>query len=293
MHQIRYFLAVSRTLNFTRAAEECHVAQPSLTRAIKLLEAELGADLFRRERNLTHLTEFGQRMLPLMQQCYDSALAAKSLASSIKAGALPSLTIALSHTISIALLAAPLTELMRVFPNLELRFLRGTATEVAGYLKKGDAVLAIAGPLGETWDRLDSWVLFTEGFNAVVGPTHRLAAAERIGLTDLADSRLLARPYCELAEALAECFRTSGISWNGRHEVVCEEDLVELIGAGFGVGILPKSTPCASGLRRIDVEGIEILRSVALYGVAGRERPAPATALLKLLRAKDWSAPPA
>jgi Bacterial regulatory helix-turn-helix protein, lysR family len=54
--QFRYFLAVSRTLNFTRAAKDCHVAQPSLTRAIKLLEAELGGDLFRRERNLTHLT---------------------------------------------------------------------------------------------------------------------------------------------------------------------------------------------------------------------------------------------
>lgn len=46
MHQIRYFLATSRILNFTRAAEECNVAQPSLTRAIKLLEHELGGDLF-------------------------------------------------------------------------------------------------------------------------------------------------------------------------------------------------------------------------------------------------------
>ena len=52
MHQIRYFLGVSRTLNFTRAAEECNVSQPSLTRAIKLLEEELGGELFRRERNL-------------------------------------------------------------------------------------------------------------------------------------------------------------------------------------------------------------------------------------------------
>ena len=50
MHQVRYFLAVARTLNFTRAADECNVTQPSLTRAIKQLEAELGGDLFRRER---------------------------------------------------------------------------------------------------------------------------------------------------------------------------------------------------------------------------------------------------
>src|SRR6201995_4644868 len=80
MHQIRYFLAVSRTLNFTRAAEDCHVAQPSLTRAIKLLEAELGGDLFRRERNLTHLTDFRHRMLPLLQQCYESDASPKKIA---------------------------------------------------------------------------------------------------------------------------------------------------------------------------------------------------------------------
>ncbi|MET0278280.1 MAG: LysR family transcriptional regulator, partial [Pseudorhodoplanes sp.] len=59
MHQVRYFLAVARTLNFTRAAEECHVAQPSLTRAIKLLEGELGGDLFRRERPRAMLTALG------------------------------------------------------------------------------------------------------------------------------------------------------------------------------------------------------------------------------------------
>ena len=77
MHQVRYFLAVAKHLNFTRAAEECHVAQPSLTRAIKLLEEELGGELFRRERNLSHVTDLGTRMLPLMQQCYDTAQGAK------------------------------------------------------------------------------------------------------------------------------------------------------------------------------------------------------------------------
>ena len=43
MHQIRYFLMLAETLNFTRAAEQCHVSQPALTRAIKLLEEELAA----------------------------------------------------------------------------------------------------------------------------------------------------------------------------------------------------------------------------------------------------------
>jgi DNA-binding transcriptional LysR family regulator len=56
MHQIRYFLAVCETLNFTRAAEQCHVTQPA-TRAIHKLEEELGGLLFRRERHLTHMTD--------------------------------------------------------------------------------------------------------------------------------------------------------------------------------------------------------------------------------------------
>ena len=53
MHQIRYFLAVSRTLNFTRAAEECSVSQPSLTRATQTLEAELGGELCSRSAQRT------------------------------------------------------------------------------------------------------------------------------------------------------------------------------------------------------------------------------------------------
>ena len=65
MHQVRYFLAVARELNFTRAAEDCNVAQPSLTRAIRQLEGELGGEkpVFRRERPHAQLTELGQRML--------------------------------------------------------------------------------------------------------------------------------------------------------------------------------------------------------------------------------------
>ena len=76
MHQVRYFLALSREFNFTRAAETCCVSQPALTRAIKQLEDEFGGELFRRERRLTHLTELGQRMMPILQNFEDSALSA-------------------------------------------------------------------------------------------------------------------------------------------------------------------------------------------------------------------------
>jgi LysR family transcriptional regulator, hydrogen peroxide-inducible genes activator len=62
MHEIKYFLAACRTLNFHRAAELSHVSQPALTRAIQKLEAELGGHLFHRERSQIRLTDFGRLM---------------------------------------------------------------------------------------------------------------------------------------------------------------------------------------------------------------------------------------
>lgn len=70
-------MALAETLNFTRAAERCNVAQPSLTRAITLLEDELGGPLFHRERNNTHLTELGRMMEPHLREVAEQAHAAR------------------------------------------------------------------------------------------------------------------------------------------------------------------------------------------------------------------------
>src|ERR1700747_2427771 len=190
MHQVRYFLAVARTLNFTRAADECNVTQPSLTRAIKQLEAELGGDLFRRERP-AGLTELGQRMHPLLKQCYEAAVGARSLASSFKSGEIGALRIALTHSIDLSLLIPFLDQIKRLFNRLEFRFLRGNSREVGEFLKKGEAELGIAAEISEEWDRLDAWPLFTEGFQLVVNNRHPLADRESITLEDLQTQQLL------------------------------------------------------------------------------------------------------
>src|SRR5215470_9263737 len=121
MHQVRYFLAAVSELNFTKAADKCNVSQPSLTRAIKQLEDELGGDLFRRERPHAQLTELGLRMLPLLRQCYDSAMGARVLASAIKGGEVGVLRLALSHSVDIHVLTAQLTELKELFAGLEIK----------------------------------------------------------------------------------------------------------------------------------------------------------------------------
>jgi DNA-binding transcriptional LysR family regulator len=289
MHQVRYFLAVARELNFTRAAEECNVAQPSLTRAIRQLEGELGGDLFRRERPHAQLTELGQRMLPHLRQCYDSAMNARSLAAAIKKGEVGSLRLALSSTIDPALVTSHVVELGKVFDSLDLKLLRGSASEVLDYLKKGEAELAIAGPLEEEWDRLDQWPLFTETFELGVAAQHALAEAPTTTLDDLKQERLMIRTYCESTEDLLGLLRARDFDVARFHEVSAESDLFSLLEAGFGVAFIPHSTQSPPSLKRIAVTDIDLKRTVYLYGVAGRQRTAVAGAMMKMLRAYDWS----
>src|SRR5215813_5378948 len=288
IHQVRYFLAAVSELNFTKAAEKCNVSQPSLTRAIKQLEAELGGDLFRRERPQAQLTELGQRMLPLLKQCYDSAVGARSLASAIKGGEVGSLRLALSRTVGLDLLTRYFSELTRLFAGLEMKLLRGTAADVVELLKKGDAELAIAGTIDETWERLDKWPLFTERFQLLVNRKHPLAERPRIGIDDLKGQKFLQRNYCEDAAQTSALLRGCSIDVGG-HDVMTDEDLRVLIEADFGIAFAPRSMRTAADLAKVPVSEIELSRTLYVYGVAGRQRTAVAAAMLKMLRAADWS----
>ena len=290
MHQVRYFLAVAQLLNFTRAAEECNVTQPSLTRAIKQLEAELGGDLFRRERPAAQLTELGQRMHPLLKQCYDAAAGARSLASSFRSGEVGALRIALTHSIDLSLLIPHLNQIKRQFNRLEFRFLRGSSREVAELLKKGEAELGIAADIDEAWERLDVWPLFTESFELVVSDGHRLAGRSSIELDDLRAEQLLSRTFCEHSRRISASLREHGIAVDGSHEISSERDLIELVEADIGVAMLPRTSPVPESLKRTVVAGLDARRTVNLYGVAGRQRTAVANAVMRMLRGTDWRA---
>jgi DNA-binding transcriptional LysR family regulator len=290
MHQVRYFLAVARTLNFTKAADECHVAQPSLTRAIKLLEGELGGDLFRRERPHAMLTSLGERMYPLLRQCYESAQSARSLAAMINDGEVGSLKIAVSSSIELGLILSEVNELRRSFTEVDLKILRGTGPQLVEYLKAGEAELAVAASIGEVWDRLDTWKLFDEPFHMVFNRGHRLANHERIELEELKRERFLLRNHCEKGPNLAELLRAKGLNADNRHEISSDQDLLALLEANIGIGFLPRSVNAPSTLTRAALPGFELGRTVCLYGVAGRQRTPVATTLMKMLRAAKWPA---
>src|SRR5438105_13250459 len=77
LYQIRYFLAVAETMNFTRASERSFVSQPALTKAIQRLEETIGGRLFDRTKSPVQLTDLGRAMLPNFRQLYDGAQQAR------------------------------------------------------------------------------------------------------------------------------------------------------------------------------------------------------------------------
>lgn len=290
MQQVRYFVALAETLNFTRAAEACNVTQPALTRAIKALEAELGGDLIRREGRLSHLTQLGKRMLPLLKQCYDSALSAKAVARSVASGEARSLALGLSRTVDLRLLGDVLSELFRHYPNLRLKLRRGSGLQIVEYLRNGDVEIAIAGPIGNLWDRLDTWPMFNENFDLLVAPTHRLAArnAPEIQLESLLGETFLLQSDSETAEEEARRLENAGISLERTHMVDSDGDIAALVEANIGVALAPRSALRDFGFVRHMAPNIDLRRTVAIYTVAGRPRSPEAATLLSQIRAMEW-----
>jgi DNA-binding transcriptional LysR family regulator len=175
-----------------------------------------------------------------------------------------------------------------MFNRLEFRFLRGNAREVAEFLKKGEAELGIAAEISEEWERLDTWPLFTENFQLVVNRNHPLAAREKIDFGDLRAEQLLSRNYCEHAARVNSSLREHGLDVDRCHEIASERDLIELLEAAIGVAVVPDTATLPPTLKRARVEGLDARRTVNLYGVAGRERTAVASAVMRMLRGADW-----
>jgi len=289
MQQIRYFLALARVLNFTRAAEACNVSQPAFTRAIQTLEAELGGELIRRERGNSHLTPLGHRMLPLMQQCYDAAVSAHALAKAVQSNAVAPLCIGLSCSINIDTFLQPIGEVFRAYPGLQFKIRRGTGAVISSMLKRGEIEFAIAGPLDTSWERMDHWPIFTEPMAVTLHRDHHLAQLHTLEIQHLAGERLLCLVGAEMANTQIGYLAKNGVRGVITHEVECDHDLLALLHANAGIAIMPASAPHSPTLRRLPVRGWELERTVSAYAAFGRQRTPVATTLLNLIRAADWS----
>jgi LysR family hydrogen peroxide-inducible transcriptional activator len=164
MHQIRYFLAVGEYLNFRRAAEECHVSAPALTRAIQNLEEELGGKLFRRERNLTHLTDLGTLIRPHLKRVLFEAEGAKVTAEQFLRLEHAPVKLGVMCTIGPIYFMGFLSDFHAKHPGVELTLVDGTAGRLNELLRNGWLDLAILAQPEPFPDTFQAVPLYPERF---------------------------------------------------------------------------------------------------------------------------------
>lgn len=289
MHQVRYFLAVCRTLNFTKAAEECNVAQPSLTRAIQKLEEEFGGLLFHRERANTHLTDLGRAMLPHLERTFEAAQTAKQLATGFKKGEIAHLRLGVANSVGAHVLSGVLKGVREGVPNLELSMGAGRQAQLLDEAIEGDLDLVVLGNDKDIPERLRSWALFREEVRLIVPADHEFAKLDAVPLKALDNLDFIERVQCATCDRLREVGAAAGITLNFPHRATSEDQMQNLVLAGFGLGLVPRSITLLTGLVAKPIDGADIQRVVGLGTVAGRRFSPASDAFVKLARSRDWS----
>ncbi len=238
MQQVRYFVALAETLNFTRAAERCNVSQPSLTRAIKLLEDELGGPLFHRERNNTHLTELGRQVEVHLRQALVATEDARQRAKALARLQSAVLRLGIARGLPLAPFTAMLDRFAVNNPGAEMALPTAEPEELVEKLRAGELELIVIPEETEPAEDLHYYRLAEDRPSVVVAETHPLAAREAIEPTALAEATLICVERCPHWRVAEGSLAAGGVSASPRILVGTRPWLMDLVRAGLGIGVV-------------------------------------------------------
>jgi LysR family hydrogen peroxide-inducible transcriptional activator len=270
LHQLRYFCAVADTRSFSRAAAQCHVAQPSLSQQILKLESELNVRLFDRLGRTIRLTSAGETFLPRARAVLRELEAARGDVDEQKDSVSGAVTIGVIPTVAPYLLPAHLSRFSRKFPQAQLSIVEEITPILLQRLRAATIDLAILA-LPIRGHEFESFPILTERLLAALPRQHKLARHSSLSLKDLrADPFLLLRDgHCFRDAAVAACDRA-----RLHPQIVFESgqftSLLSMVGAGIGVSIVPemavdKKSRCAY-VRLSDEHATRTIGAVRLRG---------------------------
>ncbi|MFI6618199.1 LysR family transcriptional regulator [Streptomyces sp. NPDC050528] len=195
VRDLRYFVAVAEELHFTRAAERLYVSQPALSKQIRALERQLGAELFRRDRQGVALTAAGAALLPYAERLLATWAEGTAALAEVTAAERSTLVVGMSTSPGRGgLLPAIRSRFTAARPEANVRLRQVSWDDPTAGLADGDADVAFVWlPLPDA-ERY-GWTVVAEEPRLVALPdTHPLAARSEVDFADLADEQFLALP---------------------------------------------------------------------------------------------------
>jgi len=291
MHEIRYFLAASRTLNFHRAAELAHVTQPALTRAIQKLEAELGGLLFYRERNHVQLTDFGCVMRSHLEEVVRRSEVAKETARDFLKLEAALLKLGVMCTIGPLRFVGFLNAFHQTNPSVGVTVVEGVPSRLAALLLEGKLDVALMAQPQPFDERLRTEPIYAERFGLAFCTGHPFEKRNTLHLSDVECAPYLDRINCEYSDNIGALCSERGIRITVAYRSEREDWIMAMVAAGMGICFSPEFSACLPGVCHRPVADPEIVRKVSLVSVAGR-LPSPAVkAFREAVCNYDWTQP--
>lgn len=240
LHQLRYVVAVARTGNFSRAAQNCHVSQPSLSQQIQKLEDELGERLFDRLRRHAKLTQAGERFLPRAVRILEEMDAATREARAANDLDQGRITVGVLPTIAPYLLPKLIAAFSAKYPGVQVVVHEDTTARLRELTAACEVDIAIASlPLQD--ERFEVRELFDEELLLALPTSHRLVDQKKIIPEDLLEEKfiLMKEGHCLGDQVLHFCHRQ-----DFHPQVSCRsaqmETVQSLVQSGMGITLVPR-----------------------------------------------------
>jgi LysR family hydrogen peroxide-inducible transcriptional activator len=289
-HEIRYFLAMVRELNFTRAAAACGITQPALTRAIKKLESELGGALFLRRPGHIEPTRLARELLPRLEAIEQGMVAVRAHAATVAESQTNSLRLGVMCTVGPAHIVALLSKLQLSMPDVEISIVDAKAGQIVDLLIADDIDVGIT-----------AWPTYPESVHAerliseryVIAARHdsTLAAEAEIPLALLCQHNYIERLGCEFDDYYEARHGKWTVELNVTFSSEREDWIQGLLLAGLGCAIVPERMELAEGIVKRPLTAPDVTREISMVTLRGKQLPRAAAAFARIAKSHRWQEP--
>jgi DNA-binding transcriptional LysR family regulator len=279
------FVAVSETLNFSRAAEELRIAQPAVSQQIRALETELGVEVFDRVGKRVALTDAGRALLPYARQILATVEAAENEVrerGQLKRGRT---SLGAPPTVSTHLLPERLMRFKQSCPGLEVTLREAGTETLLSLIEDGKLDLAIVA-LDLLPASVESVALLEEPYVLAVSARHPfLGKRQSVRLSDLSAEPFILFPEgYKLREVTLSACRRAGFEPKVALDGGAMQSALEFVGAGLGVALVPElALTDAHSIHAVRIADQLLKRSLGLVWLKGRSFSPAARALRDFL----------
>lgn len=288
LNQISYFINLAATLNFTAAARLSGVSQPSLTRAIRRLEEELGGALIYRDGKNSRLTGLGQDVEAEFQRMLLAMKSVRNHSENWAMGGHRVLNIAVAPTVGPHGFTAFFESALEELPSIEFRLHWLQLNEDTSEVLSGKYHACIMPRETKPERKLEVHALFRERFVLGCSALHPLAANEIVSSEDLFQYPFVDRLKCEFRDQILEHFARRDLLKRARFRSDREDWVQGVVAESQAICILPERSATARGLVTRPIEGFILEREVVIATVSGSTAPVEIRKIAQLAAQYRW-----